>query len=72
MRPTPGALRYHANEARRDVEFWERQAHEHEAAAKRCRKQAANRLRQAEEYEEMAGRGEISVPYTVLHQEAAE
>jgi hypothetical protein len=63
MTTTPGALRYHANEARRDVEYWERQAHEHEAAVKRCRKQAEIRLRQAEEYEQMAGRGEIVVEY---------
>ena len=68
MTPTPGALRYHANQARHDVEYWERRAREHEESAKRCRKNAANRLRQAEEYEEMAGRGEITVEY----QEAAE
>lgn len=72
MTPTPGALRYYANQARHDVELWERQARDHEAAVKRCRRQAEIRLRQAEEYEEMASRGEITADYKVVHREAAE
>lgn len=68
MIPTPGALRYHANEARHDFEYWSRRAKEHDENAAFCRKEAIKRLKQAEDYEDMACRGEIVVEYA----EAAE
>lgn len=70
MTVAPGMLRYHAAEARRDVEYWNKRALDHEASVSMCRKNAEQRLRQAEEYEELANRNEITAEYRVL--EAAE
>lgn len=68
MTPTPGTLRYHATEARRDAEYWAHQARHHDERSAYCRKEAIRRMTQADEYEELASRGEITVEY----REAAE
>ncbi len=69
MTVAPGMLLYRAAEARRDVEYWNKRALDHEASVSWCRKNAEQRLRQAEEYEELADRNENS---TIKYHEAAE